>query len=253
MKRLRAVETDLLKSKETRQLGAFVRFRRMTAEYGQDLQAKDADFAKVQKRWLENLTKFVTDFPTSQDSAEALLQLAIAEEFAGKTAEAVKWYERIVSDFPTSVAGQKAAGARRRLRSAGKMMELKGEGLNGKLVDIARYRGKIVLIQYWATWCEPCVADMARIKELRAQYAKKGFAVIGVNLDNDGQRARAFLKTHKLPWSHIREEGGLDSRPANEMGILTLPTMILVDQKGRVAHRNIHVTELDAELKKLIK
>ena len=110
-----------------------------------------------------------------------------------------------------------------------------------------------VLVQYWATWCEPCKADMARIKELHAKYAGKGFAVIGVNLDNDRRDALELLKSRKLPWSHIHEEGGLDSRPANEMGILTLPTMILVDQKGRVNNRNIHVTELETELKKLIK
>ena len=148
VKRLHELEARLLKKTATKELGAYVRFRRMTAEYGQSLQAKNADFAKVQEQWLKDLQEFVKDFPRSTDSAEALLQLAIAEEFAGRNDEAQKWYAQIVRGFPTSEAGRKAAGAQRRLRSPGKTMELRGEGLTGKPVDLGKYRGKVVLVQY---------------------------------------------------------------------------------------------------------
>ena len=58
----------------------------------------------------------------------------------------------------------------------------------------------------------------------------------------------AFLKTNKVPWPQLFETGGLDSRFANSMGILTLPTMLLIDKQGKVVNRNIHVTELDREV-----
>jgi thiol-disulfide isomerase/thioredoxin len=119
-------------------------------------------------------------------------------------------------------------------------------------VDLAQYRGKMVVVQYWATWCEPCKADMSRLKELLTRYGRtKGFTVIGVNLDHDTSDVAAFLKQEKLPWEQLYEPGGLESRLANEMGILTLPTMLLIDKSGRVLSRNVHVGELEAELRKL--
>ena len=119
-------------------------------------------------------------------------------------------------------------------------------------MDVAEYRGKVVLVQYWATWCEPCKSDMARLKELYAKYAGRGFAIVGVSLDHSKDELTTYLDEHRVPWKHVFEEGGLDSRPANEMGILTLPTMLLIDKKGNVISRNIHVAELAGELKKLL-
>ena len=63
----------------------------------------------------------------------------------------------------------------------------------------------------------------------------------------------AYLTENPLPWAQIYEEGSLDSRPANALGILTVPTMILVDQQGKVVNRNIAVADLEPELKKLIR
>ncbi len=253
LKRLQNLETNLKKRPADRNLVAYVKFRRLSAIYGVALQDPKADFAKIQAAWLGNLKAFVKNHPKSSDAAEALLQLAIAEEFSGQNNEATRWYKQVIRQFPKSPPAQKAAGAVHRLGSVGKSISLEGTSLAGKSVDLGQFRGKIVLIQYWATWCEPCIADMARLKELHAKYGGRGFAVVGVNLDNSRKQAVGFLKKSPLPWPQIHESGGLESRPANEMGILTLPTMILVDAKGRVANRNIHVSELDVELKKLLR
>ena len=108
----------------------------------------------------------------------------------------------------------------------------------------------MVLIQYWATWSGPAKADMATLKELWNKYGRS-FTIIGVSLDNNVKDLNAYLAENPLPWPQIYEEGGLDSRPANVLGILTVPTMILVDQQGQVVNRNISITEVESELKKL--
>ncbi|MBL9123953.1 MAG: TlpA family protein disulfide reductase, partial [Planctomycetaceae bacterium] len=159
----------------------------------------------------------------------------------------------LATDFPQAPSAPKAKGAKVRLTSVGKPIVLKGQGVDGKPVELAKYKGKVVLIHYWATWCEPCKADMAQLKELKAKYTKPGFELIGVNLDSNAKDVGEYLKQNRLPWAQIYEPGGLDSRLANELGILTLPTMILVDEKGNVVDRNIHVTQLDSELKKRLK
>lgn len=250
-KRLETLLERLQKTQGDRQLAAYVRFRQISAEYGLSMQARGADFAKIQTEWLKRLEQYVGEYPQSPDAAEAMLQLAIAQEFAGQEEEAKKWYGRIVQGFPDTATARKAAGARSRLESVGKVLEFQGKSPSGEVVELAKYRGQIVLIQYWATWCEPCKADMAMLKELVDKYGRAGFAVLGINLDNDPQAMAGYLKESPLPWTQIFEEGGLDSRPAVELGILTLPTMILVDQNGKVVNRNISTTELANELKKL--
>ncbi len=231
----------------------YVKFRYLTAEYGARLQKRDGDFAKTQADWLENLQQFVKDYPKAADSAEALLQLGVAEEFAGQEEKAKKWYGELISSFDSSPSANKARGALNRLNCVGKGIELRGKTVLGQADDLAKYKGKTVLIHYWATWCEPCKTDLAQLKELYARYGKSGFTLIGVSLDNSPAELNDYLSKNRLPWSQLYETGGLDSRLANEMGILTLPTMILIDDKGKVVNRNIHITELENELKGRLK
>ncbi len=243
---------DRLAEKDTNQdILAYIRFRQYAAEYGLALQEPKRHFQSIQEQWLENLKQFVEEYPKATDAAEAMLQLGMANEFAGEEEEAKQWFGRVVSDFPNSPGAAKAAGARRRLDSVGKVLEFRGQNPAGDVVDLAKYRGRVMLIQYWATWCEPCKADMSVLKELVARYGQH-FGVIGVSLDHSVRDLAAFVKENGLNWPQIHEDGGLDSRPANQLGILTVPTMILVDQQGRVVHRNIQAAELDREVRRLL-
>ncbi len=245
---------DKLAKAEDMELAAYTRFRYLTAEYGQSLQHSDADFSKIQTAWLDNLEKFVGDYPKSADSADAMLQLGMAEEFAGKEDKAKAWYRKIVDTFADMPAGKKANGAIARLDSVGKVISLRGKAVPGtEAVDLSKLKGKVVLIHYWATTCEPCKVDIAQLKEMQTKYGKDAFALVGISLDNSEKELVEYLRRSKMPWPQLFEPGGLDSRYANDMGILTLPTMILIDDKGKVVNRGVHITELDNELKALLK
>ncbi len=232
---------------------AFVKFRLLTGKYNSEVQQEGADFAKLHTEWLANLEKFITDFSNSDEAAEAKLQLAMGHEFSGDETAAIEWYGKIVAEHPEHPSAKKSAGAKRRLQSLGQPMVLRGNTFDGKTFDLAAYKGRVVLVQYWATWCEPCKQDMQTIAKLQAKYAKAGFVPVGVNLDSSGADAVAFLKANKLPWVNVYEAGGLESRLANEMGILTLPTMLLIDKNGKLVNRSVMAAELDKELEKLLK
>ena len=247
---LRTLLQKLKQNSAGSELIAYVEYRLLSADYAHNLQQPDADYVKIQDQWQADLLKFVTDYPRSEDTPEAMLQLAVGEEFRGKTEEAVAWYGRIVDSFGESPQGKKAAGAKRRLQSVGNAISLTGKTLDGKSLSLASYRGKTVLIHYWATWCEPCKQDLTVLQQMRTKYARQGLELIGVNLDSDREAANQFLRNQQLPWPQLYEPGGLDSRFATEMGVLTLPTMILVDQENRVINRSIHAAELDEELSK---
>jgi thiol-disulfide isomerase/thioredoxin len=233
-------------------LSAYVQFRYLSTGYAVDLQAEDADFAKIQESWLDNLEDFVKKYPSSPDASEALLQLAIAAEFSGDTKEALSNHRKIVTDFADLPVAAKATGAIRRLESEGKSLELAGSTIDGGKWTIRNERGKFVVIHYWATWCEPCKQDMITLSTLRRSYGRN-LEIIGVNVDSDRTAAAKYVRDQQISWPQLFEEGGLDNRLAVELGVFTLPTMILVDDKGKVISRNIHIDQLETELEKELK
>ncbi|MFO0869645.1 MAG: redoxin family protein [Pirellulales bacterium] len=251
--RLEQIAEQLREQQAKPEFVAYVQFRVLLARYSQEIAEADADPAKVQQHWIESLEGFVKDYPGVPDAADAMLQLAIAQEFANKTEQALEWYERIVREFADTEVSRKAAGAKLRLESVGRSIPLKGKALDGRPVDLASLKGYTVLVHYWATWCEPCKQDMVKLKDLQAKYAKQKFVVIGVNLDNDRAEAAAYVRSARVAWLQLHEPGGLESRFATELGIFTLPSMLLIDANGKVANRGIHAAELDAELGKIFR
>lgn len=233
-------------------LEAFVMFRLASARYAANMQQPNADVDKVQNAWLEELRQFVEKHPSAPDAAEAMLQMGIADEFSGKEREALERYAAIAKDFPDSASARKARGAARRLESAGKPLELSGTGLDGKSVSLQAFRGTPVLVHYWATWCEPCKVDIAQIRELYAKYGPKKFNAVGVVLDSDKEQLAKFLAAKPIPWPQMHEADGLDGRLAEELGVLTLPTMILLDADGKVVDRNLVITDLERKLEALV-
>jgi thiol-disulfide isomerase/thioredoxin len=134
----------------------------------------------------------------------------------------------------------------------GKPLALSGMALDGKTVALESLRGTPVLVHYWATWCEPCKVDIAQIRELAAKYGPKKFAVVGIALDSDKAQLQKFLQAKPIAWPQLHEAGGLDGRLAEELGVLTLPTMILLDAQGVVVDRNVVITELEKKLDAMI-
>jgi thiol-disulfide isomerase/thioredoxin len=252
LQRLQDLASKLEKAKDQNNL-AYVRFRYLAARYGQDLQKPNADYQKIQAQWTKDLTQLVNQFAEKADVSEAMLQLAISHEFAADDDQALHWYAEIVDRFGETDKASKARGAQRRLQSVGKVLKFSGKSLQGDQVNLQDLRGKVVLIHYWASWCQPCKEDLKVIQDAHKKYARAGFAPLGINLDHDRQAATRQLQATPLAWTQLHEMGGLDSRLANELGIMTLPTMLLVDQQGKVVSRNLHASDLAKELAKLLK
>lgn len=251
--KLEQFQKDLARDGIGREAIAYVAYRHMNAKYTQDIQGSDADLAEIQEAWLKQLSEFVKTYPTSEHAPEAISQLALAEEFAGEEKKAIEWYRQIVTNFPDSPMAEKARGAERRLTAVGKPLRIQGKTIDGKTIDTGAYRNRVVLVHYWASWCDLCKQDFETLKNIQAKYARRGLTIVGANLDMDESTAGTEIRSQQLPWQQLYAEGGLDGRLANELGIVTLPTMILIDSQGRVVSRNITAGELDGELRKLIK
>lgn len=244
--RLESLYERLSKNERDRDLAAYARFRGMTATYNLSFQGENPDYAKIQEKWVADLQQFITDFPSASITPEAMLQLAVTLEYEGKADDAKKWYEQIVQRFPGTISAKKASGCYKRLGLVGKALDFSGTGITGETVNLAQYRGRYVLLQYWATWCEPCTQAFQTLAALQKKYQGK-FYVVGVCLDSDRATATNFLKQNPTPWAQIYEEGGLESRPAIELGILS-PLMILVDPEGKVVEVDIQADQIESKL-----
>ena len=250
IQRLDTLHRQLAKAAPRDCLTGYVRFRLMNANYAADLNVEEPDFAEIQEKWLEQLTSFVEDFPNCPDATEARFDLAIGEEFAGNEEEAIAWYKKIIDARDTGVVGKKAAGAVFRLTSVGKPLVLRGRTVEGKNFSTAALKGRLVLVHYWATYSAASTADIQRLAQLYKQYGPRGFAPVGISVDSDTNKLSEFLRKSRVPWPVLYENGGLDSPLAVELGVLTVPTMILVDEGGKVVNRNLQINELEAILKK---
>jgi thiol-disulfide isomerase/thioredoxin len=247
--RLKRIEGELRLASPKSPIVPYVTWRRILSDYtSQHQAANNAKQQELQKSWRSELETFAKDFPNADDTPEVLLQLAIAHEFVGKLVEAKRWYAELADRWPASKAGRKAVGALRRLDLKGKPLQFGGPSLSGGSINSADYAGKVVLIVYWATWCNSCTADLPVLQSLYQQYHGKGLEIIGVGMDVKPDPIALFLQAHKVTWPQIYQPGGVDSPPAMALGVIVPPVMILADRQGKVTT----VTSGPEELKTLI-
>ena len=147
---------------------------------------------------------------------------------------------------PEDVNYQEAAevmrAAARRLDLPGKPMEVAGRTFDGDEFDIEELRGKVVLVDFWATWCAPCIEELPRVKELYEEHHDDGFEVVGISLDDSDTSLADFLQERQIPWITLfepdPEKRGFNCPIVNHYGINELPTAILVDREGNVISVN---------------
>jgi thiol-disulfide isomerase/thioredoxin len=152
--------------------------------------------------------------------------------------------------------GESFAGTLRRLSLPGKPMEIKGTLLDGTPFNQASLAGKVVLVDFWATWCGPCVAEIPNMIEQYSKYHAKGFEIVGVSLDEDREALVQFVGEKKIPWPVLFEKSegeGWRHPLATYYGITGIPQLILIGRDGNVITLNARGEKLGEKLAELFK
>jgi thiol-disulfide isomerase/thioredoxin len=129
----------------------------------------------------------------------------------------------------------------------------KEQDLDGQPLDLAAYRGKVVLIDFWATWCGPCVAELPHVLAAYEKYHAKGFDIIGISLDKDRAKLTAFIKEKNMAWRHYFDGLGWENKVSTRYGIDSIPATFLLDKEGRIVAKDLRGDDLEKQLAALLK
>ena len=109
------------------------------------------------------------------------------------------------------------------------------------------------MLDFWASWCGPCIQETKDLKALYAEYHAKGLNVVSVSLDTDKQKWLAAVKRNQLPWTHISTLKGFKDNGAIEYAVQAIPYVVLIDRDGRIVLQNKHGEFLTNKIKELCK
>ena len=145
-----------------------------------------------------------------------------------------------------------ALSAAAQIRVGDEAPNFKLAALDGRSVELAKYRGKVVLVNFWATWCTPCQTEMPRFVAFQRKFGTKSFQVIGVSMDDSPEAVQKFGAKFKTNYPIVM---GTTKMAEAYGGVLGLPITLLVDREGRVAKRYegaVDLDEMENEIKKLL-
>jgi len=127
------------------------------------------------------------------------------------------------------------------------------QDLNGKNVSLADFQGKVVVLDFWATWCPPCVKEIPHFIELYEQYKDKGLAMVGISLDREGVGVvKAFVQKYQIKYPIMMTDGKVDKAFG---GITSIPTTFLIDSAGNISKKYVGYNSkavFEADIKKLL-
>ena len=190
--------------------------------------------------WRETLDSFAQKFPESA----SLPRLELGYVNALKKSDAAKAGAHLdqlaqSTNAAVAAAAKEEQEAWTKIGQVGPINEWRFTAVDGREVDIAKLRGKVVIVDFWATWCGPCVKELPTLTKLYATYHDKGLEIVGIAMEFPTpskaaalEKLQAFTKERGMPWPQYSEAGGWGTIYARAYGVSGIPHMVVMDQEG---------------------
>ena len=218
--------------------------------------------------------QLVKDYPQATYFAPALLEMGLAYDKLGQHNKADAAYRQLV-EHPKY--GSRASG-----KNAKRLLELSRENrtgevptrtsrmgrpdalvgkkaidfnvkdLNGNDLSLEKYRGNVILLDFWAVWCGPCIAEMPNVKQVYEKYKEANFQIIGISLDQSRDKLMGYLEKEGITWPQFFDGNGWKNQVAQMYGINAIPHMYLIDGEGVIRKSDVRGHALEPAVAELI-
>lgn len=130
------------------------------------------------------------------------------------------------------------------------VQEIALKNAKGETEKLSDLRGKLVLIDFWASWCGPCRHSNKDLVKLYSKYKAKGFEIYGISIDDNAEAWKKAIASDRITWKQVNEQGGWESSLANAWKIEVIPSSFLLDKEGKLIAKDPTPGELEHYLKK---
>lgn len=237
----------LLEPFSARETPLYKKYGKVSKEEQLTLEQTLADIRKEKR---EVADKYITAHPESAFSLSMVTERAGMGDYQDIQA----LYSKLGNKVKATDEGKRIAErlvVLKRSALGEKMLDFTQNDMEGKPVSFSAFKGKYVLIDFWASWCGPCRAENPNVLKAYNNYKDKNFTVVGISLDDKGDNWKKAVKDDGMPWTQLSDLKGWKNEVSTYYGIMGIPSTLLIDPQGKIIAKNLRGEILNKKLEEL--